>query len=779
MSGSDSPSENETASRPAIRCGNRSEQCERQGPLVESQSSPNASLPLRDLLLPSASVIGALSTLSVEQISQIEATLRRVKLGKIQSADEIGSASGTSSRPNANHQPTQKPQNQTNDMGQFLSVIRPIHSKIPPAAAPTVKFMAGVPWLNFTYSTKSGSTSYTIRVDIDAVDMTGISSELRVANCLYPSADGPKEQYNGTRREYERECNEQGWKLVLLNPTQLDGKRGVLQRAVVCLRNVNAEQKSRRARRQELAVQRSLKSPVQRQVMAIPRLPGSKHVGQPCRPRTGTQASLARSITWQPVQVSTTAQAGQRSFAPSSTPGSALYGLFSESSLTQRHGLSSMRGRPSSQQLPSVGVFRPSTSYPHSADDPGQFLLFDGYVEGQMKRLCIRHSIDHIRVEDLPFGFKKTNCVYPRSFLVEEGDPQHWKPGGVRQAEESYLNEIGWKLCAVNQALLDGKRLLLQQALDAYRKRFLPSTCQPRARVGPSILTGRTFESSLEPEGFSRPNHFHHNHHNHHCHRRQQQRRVHFEAQDSFKRKPLSRRSSRSGHTDNLMSEHNPDIEDREDEDEEEEDVDSEAESSEDESEDGSSSEGGFHSQLSLLSFTGSISTYSLGTGSGSARSRPRITPTPPKHISAPRPLISSSTSSSSAKRSVAGPSSSTEQKERSRRLKRRRYHHSGDQDNEDEESQERDESMEKHGEDTSEKEDEENMEADLTLEQNADEDEDDWWMSRLKNSEYPEDHDFVSMTTEELINALTSGYNSDVEDEDEVGEDEDEALWC
>ncbi|KAG0368593.1 hypothetical protein BGZ54_001620 [Gamsiella multidivaricata] len=440
-------------------------------------------------------------------------------------------------------------------MGQFLSVIRPIHSKIPPAAAPTVKFMAGVPWLNFTYSTKSGSTSYTIRVDIDAVDMTGISSELRVANCLYPSADGPKEQYNGTRREYERECNEQGWKLVLLNPTQLDGKRGVLQRAVVCLRNVNAEQKSRRARRQELAVQRSLKSPVQRQVMAIPRLPGSKHVGQPCRPRTGTQASLARSITWQPVQVSTTAQAGQRSFAPSSTPGSALY--------------------------------------------------------------------------------------------------------------------------------------------------------------------------------------------------------------------------------DNLMSEHNPDIEDREDEDEEEEDVDSEAESSEDESEDGSSSEGGFHSQLSLLSFTGSISTYSLGTGSGSARSRPRITPTPPKHISAPRPLISSSTSSSSAKRSVAGPSSSTEQKERSRRLKRRRYHHSGDQDNEDEESQERDESMEKHGEDTSEKEDEENMEADLTLEQNADEDEDDWWMSRLKNSEYPEDHDFVSMTTEELINALTSGYNSDVEDEDEVGEDEDEALWC
>jgi hypothetical protein len=48
---------------------------------------------------------------------------------------------------------------------------------------------------------------------------------------------------------------------------------------------------------------------------------------------------------------------------------------------------------------------------------------------------------------------------------------------------------------------------------------------------------------------------------------------------------------------------------------------------------------------------------------------------------------------------------------------------------------------------------------------ENDDEDEVDWWKSRLNNSEYAEDHHLVSMTTEELIGALTNCYNSDVED--------------
>ncbi|KAG0376445.1 hypothetical protein BGX24_007752, partial [Mortierella sp. AD032] len=49
--------------------------------------------------------------------------------------------------------------------------------------------------------------------------------------------------------------------------------------------------------------------------------------------------------------------------------------------------------------------------------------------------------------------------------------------------------------------------------------------------------------------------------------------------------------------------------------------------------------------------------------------------------------------------------------------------------------------------------------------EEEEDEDDVDWWKSRLNNSEYAEDHQMVSMTTEELIGALTNCYNSDVED--------------
>ena len=245
--------------------------------------------------------------------------------------------------------------------------------------------------------------------------------------------------------------------------------------------------------------------------------------------------------------------------------------------------------------------------------------------------------------------------------------------------------------------------------------------------------------------------------------------------------------------------------EDFDEEDEDEDEGPSEDDSFEDESEDGSSSEEVFHSQMSLLSFTGSIRTYSLGTGSGAARSRPRIHPTIAATASSRNASpLSRSETSLTRKRSWTeftpkthlNSEGSSSNNHRVRFDKRIRHGDTeGDRDalgyeqHGHEDGREPDEEKGEGGEEVgvagkdgggreneSEQErhrDDEDEDEDEGEGDNEDEDEDevDWWKSRLNNSEYAEDHNLVSMTTEELIGALTNCYNSDVE---EYYEDED-----
>lgn len=237
--------------------------------------------------------------------------------------------------------------------------------------------------------------------------------------------------------------------------------------------------------------------------------------------------------------------------------------------------------------------------------------------------------------------------------------------------------------------------------------------------------------------------------------------------------------------------------EDFDEEDEDEDEGPSEGDSFEDESGDGSSSEEVFHSQMSLLSFTGSIRTYSLGTGSGSARSRPRIHPTAAATTSSRNASpLSRSETLPTRKRSWtefspkthlnSGGSSSNNH--RVRFDKRSRHGDTeGDRDALGNEQHGHEDGREPEGErgeggegsrvaieDGGRRESESEQEGYHDDEDenegegdNEDEDEDevDWWKSRLNNSEYAEDHNLVSMTTEELIGALTNCYNSDVED--------------
>ncbi|KAF9120847.1 hypothetical protein BGW39_011043 [Mortierella sp. 14UC] len=767
---------------------------------VPSALTGGIMMPVQQLLSPNEGVMDALSGLSTEQLSSMEETIRRAKMSR-QQQSSVSTATVALSTPVT----TRSPPNSTpaSNMKQFMSIMNTPSKDTLPLAKPLIKTVGGVPWLTFTYATRSAvRTAYTVRADIDQVSMDDIPLEFQMANCLYPSANGVEEEYKGSRRDYERECNEQGWKLAHMNPTILSERKGILQRAVISLRNVSSEQKSRRVKRQEKRTQgKVVAKNVRGPMLPIPRLTGPNLSrvllsGPPLRP------NIFLPLTWQPAMVSSLHDGAQR-------PG--------PSDLTPQElepQLRAQRTTPPPQRLPSLGSFATSSGGVSS-------LEFDGYIQGQFKRLRLQVNISDISLDDLSYDFKKNNCVYPRSFQTQDDTSEHWNTYGIRQSEESFLNEIGWKLCSVNSGLLKGKRLLLQQALDAYRRRFLPSTGQPRARVGPSLLTRRNSSSnpvySLFNGSDPTPRSTRH---------RNQQARVRFDTQEPITLKVHVNVSGEpyrgdEGGLDKSMNEIDAgehgdgggeeDYGEEEGDDGEGEDFDevngdfddegpSEGDSFEDESGDGSSSEEVFHSQMSLLSFTGSIRTYSLGTGSGSARSRPRIHPTAASVASAAAATGSSRNASSPLSRSETLPTKKRSWTEftpqthlngsngRVRFDKRIRYgvtegYGSPHQEavsyvlgNEQQGHEDRSEPNGVEGEDDGDEgeageavEDGGERESDSESEQeegyNEDEDDVDWWKSRLNNSEYAEDQQMVSMTTEELIGALTNCYNSDVED--------------
>lgn len=146
------------------------------------------------------------------------------------------------------------------------------------ATVPTViqRDSTGVDWISFTYSKDRVKTPYTIRCDIETVDISStpssptsdtnvdgasgadaagaakpmLSDDFKKQNCIYPRACVPPDQYKGNRQKYETECNCIGWCLAYINP-EIRGQRGLIQRAVDSWRNTNANLslRSRRVRR--------------------------------------------------------------------------------------------------------------------------------------------------------------------------------------------------------------------------------------------------------------------------------------------------------------------------------------------------------------------------------------------------------------------------------------------------------------------------------------------------------------------------------------------------
>jgi len=109
----------------------------------------------------------------------------------------------------------------------------------------------GVQWIAFEYSRDRVKMEYTIRCDVESVNVDELSQDFKSNNCVYPRACVGKDTYKGNRLHYESECNAVGWALAQLNPC-LREKRGLIQRAVDSWRNSNQDVRlrSRRVRRQ-------------------------------------------------------------------------------------------------------------------------------------------------------------------------------------------------------------------------------------------------------------------------------------------------------------------------------------------------------------------------------------------------------------------------------------------------------------------------------------------------------------------------------------------------
>jgi hypothetical protein len=117
---------------------------------------------------------------------------------------------------------------------------------------------------------------YTIRCDVESVNIDELSTEFKQENCVYPRACCPKDQYRGNRLMYETECNRVGWALAQLNGP-LRGKRGLIQRAVDSWRNSNQDPRLRSRR-----VRRLAKMNTRKQVQ--PAHPSAAHMAGPGGP---------------------------------------------------------------------------------------------------------------------------------------------------------------------------------------------------------------------------------------------------------------------------------------------------------------------------------------------------------------------------------------------------------------------------------------------------------------------------------------------------------------
>ncbi|KAG0742987.1 hypothetical protein G6F57_004010 [Rhizopus arrhizus] len=242
-------------------------------------TSPTTLL-LRDIIQSPLKAESILESLTAEQIIMIESTIDRVKRRKMDrahpkeekntnNASAIANALAAAMVSAALQSKANSLVSSTNNSTQTTSDITTptttttndnngsISTKITTTTNnnnnndPVAEIKNGIEWVSFVYSHNRTLKRYSIRTDIQNVQLNEVDEKFKAENCVYPRANLPKETYKGNRWAYETECNDLGWKLAWLNKEEIAGKRGLIQRAVDSYRNRYPSMRSRRVARQE------------------------------------------------------------------------------------------------------------------------------------------------------------------------------------------------------------------------------------------------------------------------------------------------------------------------------------------------------------------------------------------------------------------------------------------------------------------------------------------------------------------------------------------------
>ncbi|ORY12974.1 hypothetical protein BCR34DRAFT_481894 [Clohesyomyces aquaticus] len=328
-----------------------------------------------------------------------------------------------------------------------------------PATTPLVvrQDQNGVQWIAFEYSRDRVKMEYTIRCDVESINVEELPQDFKQENCVYPRACCDKNQYKGNRLHYETECNTVGWALAQLNPC-LRGKRGLIQRAVDSWRNSNQDPRlrSRRVRRMaKISNRKAVQTPHGNHMAGpggpgAPGVPNSAGLAAPPRPQNmggmgapqlhhhhehpggppGGNDDVSANEYPEALTHHHQAPNGQIQQSPSDVRQTQNFypqfptndSVASSSNMPHMHDM----GRP---PPPPHGSGVPVAKQEQDEEERKlamfgdlpeskrrKFILVDDTQRGT--RVRVRVTLDTVKMEEMPDSYRKSNSVFPRSYFA-------------------------------------------------------------------------------------------------------------------------------------------------------------------------------------------------------------------------------------------------------------------------------------------------------------------------------------------------------------------------
>lgn len=342
-----------------------------------------------------------------------------------------------------------------------------------PATTPLVvrQDQNGVQWIAFEYSRDRVKMEYTIRCDVESINVDDLPQEFKTENCVYPRACCNKDQYKGNRLHYETECNTVGWALAQLNPC-LRGKRGLIQRAVDSWRNSNSDPRlrSRRVRRMAKMTNRKAVQQTHGTHMAgpggpSPGVPNSAGLAAPPRqPSMGMGGPQMHhhhdhqggppggnddvSANDYPEAHTHHHQApnGQQASPNDVRQTQNFYPTFpTNESVASSSGMPPMHDGNGNYPPPPHAAGVPVAKQEQEQDEEERkvamfgdlpeskrrkFILVDDAQRGT--RVRVRVTLDTVKMEEMPDSYRKSNSVFPRSYFAMQMTSPPASPRGSK-----------------------------------------------------------------------------------------------------------------------------------------------------------------------------------------------------------------------------------------------------------------------------------------------------------------------------------------------------------